>query len=483
MNYKILGYVLGHLIRIEGILFSLPLLVSFVYGEDSIYKFAYFIPMIFMILIGSFLVKICTKIEKYYTKEGVVIAALGWIVASILGAIPFVISGDIPNYIDAFFESVSGFTTTGSSIITDYDLISKSNLFWRSFSHFIGGMGILVFALAIIPKETSKSSLIMKAEVPGPTFGKIVAKARDSARVLYIIYFIMTLVLIVLLILGGVEIFDSMLYAFGTAGTGGFGFTNEGISAYNSSYVELLLSVGMILFGINFNLYYLVLVGHIKDVLKSEELKWYIFIILSSVLLIFLNVYKNYDTVFKAFKDILFTVSSTITTTGFSIVNYDRWPLFSKVVIMGLMFIGGCAGSTAGGLKVSRILIYIKSSFAQIMKSANPNRVKVIRIDDKMVDDETKDGVLNYLSIYFILFFIILLIVSYSMGDYLTSFSATATTFNNVGPGLGEVGPSLNFASVTYFNKIILSFAMLAGRLEILPILILFSPRTWKKIS
>ena len=483
MNYKILGYVLGHLIRIEGILFSLPLIVSFVYGEDNIYKIAYFIPMVFMILIGSFFIKKCTKVEKYYTKEGVVIAALGWIVASLLGAIPFVISGDIPNYIDAFFESVSGFTTTGSSIITNYDLISKSNLFWRSFSHFIGGMGILVFALAILPKETKKSSLIMKAEVPGPIFGKIVAKARDSARVLYIIYFIMTLILIILLMFGGVKIFDSMLYAFGTAGTGGFGFTNEGISQYNSSYIEILLSIGMIVFGINFNLYYLVLVGHVKDVLKSEELKWYLLIIISAVLLIFFDVYKSYGTIFRAFKDTLFTVSSTITTTGFSIVDYDKWPLFSKIIIMGLMFIGGCAGSTAGGLKVSRILIYIKSSVAQIMKSANPNRIKVVRIDEKIVDDDTKDGVLNYLSIYFILFFIILLVVSYSMGDFITSFSSTATTFNNVGPGLGEVGPSLNFASITYFNKIVLSFAMLAGRLEIITILILFSPKTKKKIS
>ncbi|MDL2310889.1 TrkH family potassium uptake protein [Peptostreptococcaceae bacterium OttesenSCG-928-C18] len=481
MNYKILGYILGSLLRLEGILMSLPLLVSFIYKEDTINKLSYFIPMVFMIVIGTVVAKICKKFNRFYNKEGIVIAALGWIMVSAFGALPFVISGDIPNYIDAFFEAVSGFTTTGSSIITDLDVIAKSNLFWRSFSHLIGGMGILVFALAIMPKEGRQSSLIMKAEVPGPVFGKIVAKARDSARVLYIIYIIMTMVLVVFLLFGGVNLFDSMLLAFGTAGTGGFGVSAAGITGYNSSYVEVVLSIGMIVFGVNFNVYFLILVGHVKEAFKSEELKWYLGIILGAVGLIFINIMKYYDTILGALKDILFTVSSVITTTGYATVDFNTWPLFSKFILLILMFIGGCAGSTAGGLKVSRVMIYIKSGIAQFKKIANPNRVKVIAVEGKSIDRDLKENVLNYLAIYLLLFIIILGVMSITMDDFTTAFSSAATSFNNVGPGLGEVGPMSNFANITYINKIVMSISMLAGRLELIPILILFSPRTWKK--
>ncbi|HHX69858.1 MAG TPA: TrkH family potassium uptake protein [Gallicola sp.] len=482
MNYRILGYILGQIIKIEGILMALPLIVSIIFKEELNYQLAYFIPMIVMIILGTILSKKCKKTDRFYTKEGIVIAALGWLIVSILGAVPLFLSGDIPNFIDAFFESVSGFTTTGSSIITNLDVISKSNLFWRSFSHLIGGMGILVFALAILPRENSQSSLIMKAEVPGPIFGKVVAKARDSARVLYIIYFAMTFVLVILLLLGGVKFFDSLLYAFGTAGTGGFGISNAGIAQYNSAYIEMVLSIGMIVFGVNFNIYHLIIVGSVREALDNEELKWYLGIIGCSIMLIFLNIYENYDTIFEALRNILFTVSSTITTTGFTIVDYDKWPLFSKIIILFLTFIGGCAGSTAGGLKIFRVVVYIKSSFAQFAKSANPNRVKLVRINKRRLSDDAKENILNYLAVYILVFLIILFIVSLSFDDFLTSFSAVATTFNNVGPGLGKVGPTLNFANVSYFNKFVLSMSMLAGRLEIIPILVLFSPRTWKKI-
>ncbi|WP_099203545.1 TrkH family potassium uptake protein [Miniphocaeibacter massiliensis] len=482
MNYKVLGYVLGHLIRVEGILMGLPLLVSFIYKEESIYKLSYFIPMVTMILVGSILIKLCKKFDRYYNKEGVIIAALGWIIVSLFGALPFRISGDISNFIDAFFESVSGFTTTGSSIIVNLDIISKSNLFWRSFSHLIGGMGILVFALAVMPKGNGQSSLIMKAEVPGPVFGKILAKARDSARVLYIIYIAMTIVLVTFLLFGGIGLFDSLLLAFGTAGTGGFGISNAGIAAYNSTYIEVVLSIGMIVFGVNFNVYYLILLGHFKDALKNEELRWYLGIITGAILLILLNIWKYYDTIFGALKDILFTVSSIITTTGYAILNYDKWPLFSKFIILMLMFVGGCAGSTAGGLKISRVLTYIKSGISQFKKATNPNRVKVICVEGKSLDRDIKENILNYLAIYIIMFVIILGALSITMEDFVTAFSSAATSFNNVGPGLGEVGPVSNFSSVTYLNKIILSISMLAGRLELIPILILFSPKTWKKI-
>lgn len=481
MNYKILRYTLGHLIRILGLLMGLPLLVSLIYKEDLRHILAYLIPMVFMIILGTILSRKCSKIEKFYAKEGIIISALGWIIASAFGAIPFVISGDIPNYIDAFFEAVSGFTTTGSSIITNLDIISKSNLFWRSFSHLIGGMGILVFALAIMPKTNQQSSLIMKAEVPGPIFGKILAKARDSARVLYIIYLVMTGILVVLLVIGGVSFFDSLLYAFGTAGTGGFGISTAGITQYNSAYVENVLSIGMILFGVNFNIYFFIILGHFKDAFKNEELKWYLGTILTAVILIYINIHKYYDSVFVAIKDILFTVSSTITTTGYAIVDFNEWPLFSKVIILLLMFIGGCAGSTAGGIKVSRFLIYVKSGIAQFLKAANPNRVKLITVDGKKIDDEEKTNILNYLAIYILIFLAILLILSISFDDFLSAFSAAATTFNNVGPGLGSVGPMSNFYDVTSLNKIVMSFAMLAGRLELIPILVLFSPKTWKK--
>lgn len=481
MNYRILRYTLGHLIRILGILMGLPLIVSIIYKEDLIYKIAYLLPMVIMIALGTLLSWNCAKIDKFYAKEGIVIAALGWIVASVFGSIPFVISGDIPNIIDAIFESVSGFTTTGSSIIINLDIISKSNLFWRSFSHLIGGMGILVFALAIMPKKNQQSSLIMKAEVPGPIFGKVMAKARDSARVLYIIYFVMTGVLVILLLIGGVSFFDSLLYAFGTAGTGGFGISSAGLTAYNSAYVENVISIGMILFGINFNLYFFIILGHFKEAIKNEELKWYLGIIATAVLLIFLNIYKYYDTVFIALKDILFTVASTITTTGYAIVDFNKWPLFSKTIILLLMFIGGSAGSTAGGIKVSRFLIYIKSGVSQFLKASNPNRVKLVTVDGKKLDEDEKENILNYLAIYLLIFLLILIILSISFDDFLSAFSATATTFNNVGPGLGSVGPMSNFYEISNINKIVMSFAMLAGRLELIPILVLFSPRTWKK--
>ena len=483
MNYKILIYIIGNIIRIEGLLMGIPLLISVIFNELFIYKISFLIPMLVMLFIGTVMTKKFKNIDKFYTKEGIVIVALGWIIASLFGAVPYYISQSAPKFIDAFFESASGFTTTGSTIIINLDILPKSIIFWRSFTNFIGGMGILVFTLAIMPKGENQSSMIMKAEVTGPVFGKIVAKARDTAIVLYLIYFFMTFLLFIFLVIGKIGVFNSILYAMATAGAGGFDVSNAGLGAYNSTYLDIVLTIGMISFGINYNLYYFFLVGHAKEVFKNEELRWYLGLIIISTLIILSNVYKYYSTFFEAFRNVLFTVSSTLSTTGFSIVDFDKWPLFSKIIILCLMFIGGSTGSTAGGIKVSRFMFYVKSSLAQIRKAANPNRVKLVTIDNKKLDDNIREGILGFLAIYILLFFSLLIILSHSLGDFMTSFSATVSTLSNVGYGLGQVGPELNFANMSNINKLVLTFAMFASRLEIIPVLILFSPRTWKKTS
>ena len=413
-------------------------------------------------------------------REGFVIVALSWILMSAFGALPFVITKEIPSFIDAFFETVSGFTTTGSSIITDLSLISRSNLFWRSFTHLVGGMGVLVLVLAIFPKHSPGSVHVMKAEVPGPTFGKLVSKLSATARVLYKIYLVMTGIMIVLLMLGGLDWFESSLLAFGTAGTGGFGVRNGSILPYNSAYVDMVLAVGMLVFGVNFNIYYFILIGKVKDALSNEELKYYLIIVGTAVALIFINISTTYKSMGHALRDIFFTVSSVITTTGFSTADFGKWPVFSQTVLLLLMFFGACAGSTAGGLKISRVIMMAKMFVAEIKQMISPNRVVSIKYEHKPLDSKVKKGVANYFIVYIGIFTVLLLVVSMTTDDFLTAFSAVAATFNNIGPGLGKVGPAFSFADMTDVSKIFLSFGMLAGRLELFPMLILFAPGTWK---
>ena len=480
MNKRMIGFVIGRLLLLEAMLMVLPLGVSFIYGESLKYKGAYFGVIMLLIAMGLALSFKSPENMSIQGREGFVIVALSWILMSAFGALPFVITKEIPSFIDAFFETVSGFTTTGSSIITDLSLISRSNLFWRSFTHLVGGMGVLVLVLAIFPKHSPGSVHVMKAEVPGPTFGKLVSKLSTTARVLYKIYLVMTLVMIILLMFGGLDWFESSLLAFGTAGTGGFGARNGSILPYNSAYVDIVLAVGMLVFGVNFNIYYFILIGKVKEALSNEELKYYLIIVGAAVALIFINVSTTYKSMGHALRDIFFTVSSIITTTGFSTADFGKWPVFSQTVLLLLMFFGACAGSTAGGLKISRVIMMAKMFVAEIKQMISPNRVVSIKYEHKPLDSKVKKGVANYFIVYIGIFTVLLLVVSMTTDDFLTAFSAVAATFNNIGPGLGKVGPAFSFADMTDVSKIFLSFGMLAGRLELFPMLILFAPETWK---
>ena len=480
MNNKIIRYILSKILYIEAGFLLLPVIVSLIYKENYSNILSFLVTIFLLLLSGYLLGYKSDASGAFYEKEGFIIVSLSWILLSAFGALPFVFSGSIPNFIDAFFETSSGFTTTGASILTNVEELSHSMLFWRSFTHLIGGMGILVFALAILPRS-NRNSHIMKAEVPGPIFGKFVAKMSYTARLLYKIYFAMTGILIILLILVGHPVFDSFVHAFGAAGTGGFGIRANSIAYYNSPVVEMILATAMIIFGINFNLFYVILIGKARDGFKSEELRWYLLIVFGSVVLIFFNIRHNYTSYLTAVKDIFFTVSSIISTTGYATVDFGKWPTFSHAILLFLMFTGACAGSTAGGLKISRFIILVKSSILQFRKAINPKRVLSVKVDNKLVGNEVLEEVKGYFVIYIFLIIIFTVLISFTVPNFLTAFSAVMATFNNIGPGLSVVGPTGSYASLTYFNKIVLSLAMLAGRLEIFPILILFSSTTWKK--
>lgn len=480
MNNKVIRYILSKILFIEAGFLILPLIVSFIYKEEMFNIYSFLSTIVLLLSFGLILGYNCDGNGLFYEKEGLIIVALSWILLSAFGALPFVFSKYIPNFIDAFFEVSSGFTTTGASIVTNIESFSHSMLFWRSFTHLVGGMGVLVFALAILPRS-NRHSHIMKAEVPGPVFGKLVSKMSYTARILYKIYFAMTFILIIILILAGHPVFDSFLHAFGAAGTGGFGIKSASIAYYHSTNVEIILGVAMIIFGINFNLFYLILLGKIKEFFKSEELKWYLLIIFFSIVLIFFNIKETYSSYLTCVKDIFFTVSSIISTTGYATVDFAKWPLFSQIILLFLMFVGACAGSTAGGLKVSRFIILFKSTILQIRKTLNPKRVLSVKVDGASISKEVEEEVKTYFVIYIFLVIGFTFLISFSLKDFMTAFSAVMATFNNIGPGLAIVGPTSNFASLSYFNKIVLSFAMLFGRLEIFPILILFSTSTWKK--
>lgn len=483
MNKKIIYYVLSNLFKILIFLFIFPIGISIYYREEPRIYISFVIPVIILAILAYKFSKENPEDHSFFSREGLVIVSLSWLLVSFFGALPFYLSGSIPNFANAFFESVSGFTTTGASTLTDIEAMSKSIIFWRSFTHLVGGMGVLVLVLAILPKGNNKALYIMRAEVPGPSVGKLVAKMSYNSRILYIIYLSITGILIVLLMFGGMNFFDSCIHAFGTAGTGGFSSKNSSIAFYNSSYIHYVLSFGMLAFGLNFNLFYLLLLGNIRQVLKSEETKYYLFFIFGSTSLICFNLYKTYSSVFDMIRDVFFTVSSVITTTGYSTVNFGDWPLFSQVILLFLMFIGGCAGSTAGGFKVARVVIVLKKVLKEFKKIGHPNKVINLKLDDKPVDKDMTDGVSTYFLLYVTTFCILLLIVSLEANSFLTAFSAIAATFNNIGPGLDAVGPTYNFYNFSSPMKYILSLGMLLGRLEIIPLLILISPRIYKHID
>lgn len=480
MNSKMIRYIIGYILKLEAGFLVLPLFVSFYFKESMLLHKSYLYTIIFLIISGFALSKKIPKNQKIYAKEGLIIVSLSWIFLSFFGAMPFVFSGYIPSFIDAYFETMSGFTTTGASILTNVEALPNSLLFWRSFTHLVGGMGVLVLALAILPKSNHQSLHLMKAEVPGPTFGKFVAKMSYNSRILYIIYLIMTFVLTVILFFEGMPIFDAVLHAFGTAGTGGFGIKNTSIAYYNSPVIEYTIGVGMLMFSLNFNLYYILLLGNIKQFFRSEEMRWFLTIVFGAVFLICLNIHSMYESILPMIKDVFFTVSSIVSTTGYSTADFDKWPLFSKIILLFLMFMGGCAGSTAGGLKVSRVVILMKSSIREFKKLGNINRIVSLKMEEKPVTKDLMESIASYLIVYIGVFVIILLIVSTSLPDLASAFSSVAATFNNIGPGFEIVGPTQNYSSLTNLNKIALSFSMLLGRLEIFPVLILFSPKIYK---
>ncbi len=478
--------MVGRILRIEALLMLLPFTVGLIYGERSAVWFI--VTAAATYLSGLALNATFKNIDRtVFAREGFAVVALSWIGISLFGALPFFLSGEIPSYTDAFFETVSGFTTTGASILNDVEALSKCMLFWRSFTHWIGGMGVLVFIMAISPSDSGRTVHIMRAEMPGPIVGKIVPKVRDTAKILYLVYIVMTVVMTLLLWCKDMNLFESLVHTFGTAGTGGFGVKNDSIGSY-SAYSQWVITVFMLLFGINFNLYCLILFKRVKAALRSGELWCYLSIVAVSVLVITLNITSVTADACSSLGDTVrhsaFQVASIITTTGFSTVDFNMWPAFSKMLLVILMFIGGCAGSTAGGLKVSRIILMFKAVRRNLKHMIHPRSVNSVHFEGKTLSTSTLHSVSSYVVVYMIIFFTVMLLLSLDPMKALdteTAFTATAACFNNVGPGLGAVGPASNYAALAVGSKWLLSLAMLLGRLEIFPILLALSPSTWAK--
>ncbi len=472
-------YILGKMLGVEAVLLLLPALVSLVYREFSgIY---FLIPAgIIGVVYLLFGVK-KPENRNIYGKEGMVIVASAWILWSLFGALPFSLSGSIPYYLDAFFETVSGFTTTGSTILTDIESLPQGMLFWRSFTHWIGGMGVLVFVMVLTTLDKRNSMYLMRAEVPGPEKDKLVPKTMSTARILYGMYFGMTAIEVILLLFGGMNVFDSLIFSFGTAGTGGFANYSASVGHFNSVYIDTVITVFMILFGINFNLYYFLLLKDWKSVWKNEELKTYLTLILSAALLITVNMNHMYPNPFKAFRYAIFQVASIITTTGYATADFIEWPMFSQCMLMFLMMVGACASSTGGGMKVSRVMMMVKCVKREIMQMAQPKSVSIIRMNGKKVDQDVLKTLYIYLIAYLGIVIGSVLLVSVDNMDFGTTFSSVLTTMNNIGPGIGAVGPNGSFADFSPLSKLVFCFDMLAGRLEIFPFLMLFTASAWNR--
>ena len=481
MNYKMMGRFLSLILAVEGI-FMIPALgISLFRGETmAVYGFLAAIGIIALLWLVLFL--LCRGAPSaFYAKEGMVCVGISWIALSLTGCLPFWFSREIPSFVDAFFETVSGFTTTGSSILPDVEALSGGLLYWRSFSHWLGGMGVLVFLLAIIPGGAKGSGFTMhllRAESPGPNVGKLVPKMRTTAMILYLIYVVITVVDMVFLLLGGMPLFDAVCTAFGTAGTGGFGIKNDSMAGY-SPYLQNVTTVFMILFGVNFSCYYLLLLRQWKGVLKDEELRLYIGIILGAIVLIVLDLRGYYGSLGETVRHAAFQVGSIITTTGFATTDFDLWPSFSKTILLCLMVVGASAGSTGGGLKVSRLMLLLKTLGRNIRQTLSPRKVEAVRNNGQVVSERVLDNTNAYLAAYVVIIFAVFALISLDGFSVSTNFSATLACFNNIGPGLEAVGPTCNFSAYSPLSKLVLSFAMLAGRLEIFPILVLFSKDTW----
>jgi len=477
MNFRMIKYILGWMLLFEACFMLLPAVCALIYRETAVIYFL--ITMAICAVIGGLLLIRKPKNKTLYSRDGIVIVSMSWILLSAFGALPFFISGEIPSFIDALFESASGFTTTGASIVPNVELLPKSMLLWRSFTHWVGGMGVLVFIMAFLPLSGAHNMHIMKAESPGPSVSKLVPRVRTTAMILYSIYVALTLIQFILLIIAKMSVFDALNTAFATAGTGGFGIRSDSMASYSSA-IQIIVTVFMLIFSVNFNSYYLILRGKFKDSF-STEVKCFIGIVVAFIALITLNTVSMYNNTGDAIKHSSFTVASIISTTGFGTVDFNLWPSFSKTLLVLLMFLGGCAGSTCGGIKLSRIIILFKTMLRELRRNVHPKKVENISIDSHSVENSIVRSTASYLICFCLIFIISILLISLDGKDLITNFTAVATTLNNVGPGLEAVGPTQNFAHFSDFSKIVFIFDMLAGRLELFPILLLFSPTTWKQ--
>ena len=479
MNYKFIVHILGCVLELEAVCMLLPLLCAVCYGDTSS-MYVFLICAAICAFVGAVPAAMCPKNKNIYSREGFAVVALCWIVMSIFGSLPFIISGTIPSFIHAVFETASGFTTTGASILTDVEAGPKAVLFWRSFTHWIGGMGVLVFLVAVVPLAGGSNMYLLKAESPGPSVSKLVPRVRSTAKILYGIYFAMTVLEIILLLIGKLPLFDAITLSVGTAGTGGFAILNSGIAEY-SPYVQWVITVFMIMFGVDFSLYYLVLRREVKAALSSLELRVYLSVIIISAFTIAFNCRGYFQTFGETIRHSFFQVGSIITTTGYSTTDFDLWPELSKTILLMLMFMGACAGSTGGGIKVSRIIILLKSVVKEIMIAAHPKSTHKIRINGRPLEHETMRSVNVFMVSYLVIYAVSLLIISVDNLDFTTNFTAVAATINNIGPGFAKVGATCNFSVYSPLSLFVLTLDMLIGRLEIFPMLILLSPQTWKK--
>lgn len=477
MNTSIIRYILGQVMKLEAVMLLVPCIVAVIYGEDAGFSYLFVAAICGLTGIVATLKK--PESNVFYLKEGCVATALSWIVLSIFGCMPFVFSGEIPSFVDALFETISGFTTTGASILTDVEALSYCNLFWRSFTHWIGGMGVLVFILAIIPLSGGSNINLMRAESPGPSVGKLVPKIRYTARLLYKIYIALTIIQLIFMLIGNISVFDAITITFGTAGTGGFGIKNSSMADY-SPYIQWVVTIFMILFGVNFNAYYFILLKQFKKAFKIEEVKYYFIIIFASIGIIFINIYNTSMGVLGSLRHSSFQVASLMTSTGYATIDFNLWPEASKTILVLLMFIGACAGSTGGGIKVSRILILFKTIIKELNSYIHPKSIKKIKMDGKTIEHDVVRSINVYFITFMILFATSVLAVSFEGKDLVTNFTAVLATINNIGPGLELAGPTSNFSIFGNFSKCVLMFDMLAGRLELFPLLILFHPTIWK---
>lgn len=478
MNARMISRILGTVLLIFAALMVFPLIAGLCYGETV---------MNFVISIaatgaaGGILLLFKPRTSAISSRDGYAAVGLAWIFMGLFGALPFVISGDIPDYVDAVFETISGLTTTGSSILPNVEALSRGGLFWRSFTHWIGGMGVLVFIMAVLPTGDEHSMHIMRAEVPGPTVGKLVPRARETARILYFIYGALTIIETVLLMLGGMSFYDALLHAFATAGTGGFSTRAASVAAFNSLYIEMVIAFFLVLFGINFNLYYFVIIGQVKEALKSEELHCYFALIAAATLSIAAGISKMYGGFGTALRHAFFNTMSIVSTAGFGTVDFVQWPEYAQYILVLLMFIGGCAGSTGGGLKLSRVMLLVKTAGADVVQMLHPREVRRVQMDGKRVDAATTKAVYSFFFLYVLIIVVAGLLISVDGYDLTVNFTAALSSMSNIGPGLSIIGPTGNFAIFSTFSKIVLTIVMLLGRLEIYPLVILASPTLWRR--